>query len=85
MERDDYPTEEQQFEQYKKVAEALAGKRVIIRTLDIGADKQADYFHLPPEANPALGYRAVRICLKQEIFELSCVPFVVPLLMARLQ
>lgn len=69
LERDDYPTEEQQFEQYKKVAEALAGKRVIIRTLDIGADKQADYFHLPPEANPALGYRAVRICLKQqEIF-----------------
>ena len=66
LERDDYPTEEQQFEQYKKVAEALAGKRVIIRTLDIGADKQADYFHLPPEANPALGYRAVRICLKQE-------------------
>ena len=65
----DYPTEEQQFEKYKLAAEAMAGKRVIIRTLDIGADKQADYFELPQEENPALGYRAIRICLERpELF-----------------
>ena len=69
LESKDYPTEEQQFEKYKLAAEAMAGKRVIIRTLDIGADKQADYFELPQEENPALGYRAIRICLeRQELF-----------------
>ena len=61
LESKDYPTEEQQFEKYKLAAEAMAGKRVIIRTLDFGADKQADYFELPQEENPALGYRAIRI------------------------
>lgn len=60
---DDYPTEEVQFAAYRAVAEAMEGKRVVIRTLDIGADKQADYFGLPQEENPALGYRAIRICL----------------------
>ena len=70
LENDDYPTEEQQFAVYKTVAEKMAGKKVIIRTLDIGADKQADYFHLPKEENPALGYRAIRICLQQpDIFK----------------
>ena len=59
----DFPTEEEQFEVYKKVAETMAGKRVIIRTLDIGADKQADYFELAKEENPAMGVRAIRICL----------------------
>ena len=69
LESKDYPTEEQQFEKYKLAAEAMAGKRVIIRTLDIGADKQADYFELPQEENPALGYRAIRICLERpELF-----------------
>ena len=64
-----YPTEDEQFAAYKTVAENMAGKKVIIRTLDIGADKQADYFNLDKEENPALGYRAIRICLKQpEIF-----------------
>lgn len=63
LERNDYPTEEQQFNTYKKVLETMAGKKVIIRTLDIGADKQIDYFGLEKEENPALGYRAVRICL----------------------
>ncbi|MCL1929449.1 MAG: phosphoenolpyruvate--protein phosphotransferase [Treponema sp.] len=63
MSRNDYPGEEEQFSAYKAAAEALKGKRVIIRTLDIGADKQAAYFGLPGEENPALGYRAVRICL----------------------
>ncbi len=62
----DFPTEEEQFEAYKAVAEAMKGKRVIIRTLDIGADKQVDYFGLGKEENPALGYRAIRICLKQK-------------------
>lgn len=67
---DDYPTEEQQFQAYKTVAENMAGKKVIIRTLDIGADKQVDYFNLAKEANPALGYRAIRICLtRPEIFK----------------
>ena len=70
LERDSYPTEEQQFAVYKKVAETMAGKKVIIRTLDIGADKQVDYFKLDKEDNPALGYRAIRICLtRPEIFK----------------
>ena len=59
----DFPTEEEQFLAYKQVAESMAGKKVIIRTLDIGADKKADYFQLEPEENPAMGYRAIRICL----------------------
>ncbi|MDO5391354.1 MAG: phosphoenolpyruvate--protein phosphotransferase [Eubacteriales bacterium] len=62
----DFPTEEEQFQAYKKVVQNMAGKKVIIRTLDIGADKQADYFDLGKEENPALGYRAIRICLKQK-------------------
>jgi len=61
--RDDYPSEDFQYESYRKVAEAMAGRQVIIRTLDIGADKQAEYFQLPCEENPALGMRAIRICL----------------------
>ena len=66
----DFPTEEEQFKSYKTVAEVMAGKKVIIRTLDIGADKQIDYFNLGKEDNPALGYRAIRICLSQpEIFK----------------
>ena len=66
---DDYPTEDAQFEAYKTVAEAMEGKRVIIRTLDIGADKQVDYFDMKPEENPALGVRAIRICLNRpEVF-----------------
>ena len=70
LESDDFPTEEEQFQAYKTVAENMAGKKVIIRTLDIGADKQVDYFHLDREDNPALGYRAIRICLTQpEIFK----------------
>lgn len=67
---DTYPTEEEQFVAYKTVAENMAGKRVIIRTLDIGADKQVDYFNLGKEDNPAMGYRAIRICLNEpEIFK----------------
>lgn len=70
LENDSFPTEEQQFQVYKTVAENMAGKKVIIRTLDIGADKQASYFHLDKEENPALGYRAIRICLTQpDIFK----------------
>ena len=70
LESSDYPTEEQQFEAYKKVLETMAGKKVIIRTLDIGADKKVDYFNLKREENPALGYRAIRICLtRPEIFK----------------
>lgn len=70
LENTDYPTEEQQFAVYKQAVETMAGKPVIIRTLDIGADKQADYFHLEPEENPALGLRAIRICLtRPEIFK----------------
>jgi len=70
LESKDYPTEEEQFQAYKAVAENMAGKEVVIRTLDIGADKQVDYFNLDKEENPALGYRAIRICLKQpEIFK----------------
>ena len=65
----DYPTEEEQFRAYKEVAAAMNGKRVIIRTLDIGADKQVDYFHLHKEENPAMGLRAIRICLNRpEVF-----------------
>lgn len=67
---DAFPSEEQQFIAYKQVAQAMNGKKVIIRTLDIGADKQVDYFQLPQEENPALGYRAIRICLtRQNIFK----------------
>ena len=67
---DHFPTEEEQFAVYKKVAETLAGRKVVIRTLDIGADKQADYFELPKEDNPALGMRAIRICLtRPEVFK----------------
>ena len=70
LENSDYPTEEEQFLAYKQVAETLAGKEVVIRTLDIGADKQVEYFNMPPEENPALGYRAIRICLDRiEIFK----------------
>lgn len=70
LENDDFPTEEQQFAAYKQVAENMAGKKVIIRTMDIGADKQAEYFKLKHEDNPALGYRAIRICLTQtDIFK----------------
>ena len=67
--RDTFPSEEEQFEAYKEVASRMGGKKVIIRTLDIGADKKADYFGLDPEENPALGYRAIRICLtRKEVF-----------------
>ena len=70
LEKDTFPTEEEQFQAYRTVAETMAGKKVIIRTLDIGADKQADYFNLAHEDNPAMGYRAIRICLDQpEIFK----------------
>ena len=69
LENSDYPTEEQQFLAYKRVLESMAGKKVIIRTLDIGADKQVDYFNLDHEENPAMGYRAIRICLdRRDIF-----------------
>lgn len=69
LQNNDYPTEEQQFQAYKTVAERMGGKRVIIRTLDIGADKQADYFQLDHEENPAMGLRAIRICLtRPEVF-----------------
>ncbi len=68
--RDDFPTEEEQFQAYRQAVQMMAGKKVIIRTLDIGADKQVDYFNLGKEDNPALGYRAIRICLKQpDIFK----------------
>lgn len=70
LESSDYPTEDQQFAAYRKVLESMAGKKVIIRTLDIGADKKVDYFNLAKEDNPALGYRAIRICLtRPEIFK----------------
>ena len=70
LENTDYPNEEQQFLAYKRVLESMAGKKVIIRTLDIGTDKQVDYFHLKKEDNPAMGYRAIRICLtRPEIFK----------------
>jgi phosphotransferase system enzyme I (PtsI) len=63
--RNDFPSEEEQYQAYKQAAQMMAGKKVIIRTLDIGADKQVDYFNLGKEENPAMGYRAIRICLKQ--------------------
>ncbi|MBO5364226.1 MAG: phosphoenolpyruvate--protein phosphotransferase [Clostridia bacterium] len=70
LEREKFPTEEEQFHIYKTVAETMAGKKTIIRTLDIGADKQAGYFHLEPEENPAMGLRAIRLCLtRPEIFK----------------
>lgn len=70
LEKDTFPTEDEQYQAYKQVAETMAGKKVIIRTLDIGADKQADYFGLDHEENPAMGYRAIRICLNQpDIFK----------------
>ncbi len=70
LDSEDYPTEEEQFQIYKQVAETMAGKRVIIRTLDIGADKQCDYFEMEHEENPAMGCRAIRICLtRPEIFK----------------
>jgi phosphotransferase system enzyme I (PtsI) len=70
LERDDFPTEDEQFQIYRTVAETMAGKQVIIRTLDIGADKQCDYFNLDKEDNPAMGLRAIRICLtRPEIFK----------------
>ena len=70
LEKSDYPTEEEQFQVYKSVAQTMAGKKVIIRTLDIGADKQIDYFNLQKEENPAMGFRAIRICLRRpEIFK----------------
>ena len=69
LEADNYPDEEAQFQAYKTVAENMAGKKVIVRTLDIGADKQVDYFNLDHEVNPAMGYRAIRICLdRRDIF-----------------
>ncbi|HAU85394.1 MAG TPA: phosphoenolpyruvate--protein phosphotransferase [Lachnospiraceae bacterium] len=69
LESNDYPTEEEQFTKYRQVVETMHGKKVIIRTLDIGADKQVDYFNMDKEENPALGYRAIRICLdRKEIF-----------------
>ena len=70
--RNDFPTEEEQFQAYRQAVQMMAGKKVIIRTLDIGADKQVDYFQLGREVNPAMGYRAIRICLKQpEIFKVQ--------------
>lgn len=69
LENTDYPSEEEQFQIYKRVLESMAGKKVIIRTLDIGADKQCEYFHMPKEENPALGIRAIRLCLNRpEVF-----------------
>lgn len=70
LEKEDYPTEEEQFQIYKTVVETMAGKQVIIRTLDIGADKTCEYFNMEHEENPALGYRAIRICLdRPEVFK----------------
>lgn len=70
LEKEDYPTEEEQFAVYKAVAQNMAGKKVIIRTLDIGADKQVEYFNMEHEENPAMGYRAIRICLDRiEVFK----------------
>ena len=84
LDKETFPTEEEQFKVYKTVAETMAGKRVIIRTLDIGADKQADYFNLGKEDNPAMGYRAIRICLTQpEILKPSLGPYSGPAPTAR--
>ena len=70
LEKDTYPTEDEQFQVYKTVVQNMAGKKVVIRTLDIGADKQVDYFEMEHEENPAMGYRAIRICLDRvEIFK----------------
>ena len=70
LEKQDYPTEEEQFQAYRSALEMMAGRKVVIRTLDIGADKQADYFQLDHEENPAMGYRAIRICLdRPEVFK----------------
>ena len=70
MQKNTYPSEDEQFEAYKEVLELMGGKKVVIRTLDIGADKKIDYFDLDFEENPALGYRAIRICLdRKEIFK----------------
>ena len=70
LERGDYPSEKTQFDAYKRVLECMGGRKVIIRTLDIGADKKTDYFSLPREENPALGMRAIRICLaRREMFK----------------
>lgn len=70
LENNDYPTEDQQFAVYKDIAEKMSGKKVIIRTLDIGADKQIDYFNMPSEENPAMGYRAIRLCLdRTDVFK----------------
>ncbi len=66
MGRDQMPTEEEQFEAYKEVLEAMDGKRVVVRTLDIGGDKELSYLNLPEEMNPFLGYRAIRLCLAQQ-------------------
>lgn len=72
LERNDYPTEDEQFGIYKRVLESMAGKKVIIRTLDIGADKQCDYFNMPKEENPALGVRAIRLCLSNpQVFKVQ--------------
>ncbi len=69
LEKQDYPSEEEQFQAYKSALEMMAGRKVVIRTLDIGADKQVDYFRLDKEENPAMGYRAIRICLdREEVF-----------------
>jgi len=70
LQSEDYPTETEQFQAYKMVAETMAGRKVVIRTLDIGADKQIGYFDLPEEENPAMGFRAIRICLdRPEVFK----------------
>ena len=79
--RNDFPTEEEQFQAYKQAVQMMAGKKVIIRTLDIGADKQVDYFNLGNEDNPAMGYRAIRICLSRRFLRHSFVHFFVPLYM----
>ena len=70
--KDSYPSEEEQYENYREVIERMQGRKVIIRTMDIGADKRIDYFQLPEEANPAMGYRAIRICLdRKDIFKMQ--------------
>ena len=74
MDSDHFPTEDEQFEAYKQVLEGMQGKRVVVRTLDIGGDKHLSYYEFPQEMNPFLGYRAIRLCLKEQIFSvLNCV------------